>query len=498
MATNPVDSLPAANKVRAALRACPLVIVSDVTACTDTAELAHILLPAAAWGEKDGTVTNSERRISRQRAFLPLPGEARPDWWALTQVARRMGFAAQFPYETPREIFAEHAALSAFENGGSRDFDIGALSELSAPEFDALEPVQWPRPCGSPRDDADRRFFSDGGFFTASRRGRFVPTPVIQPASQVSDAFPMVLNTGRIRDQWHTMTRTAKSARLLTHIAEPFAEIHPDDAARLGIEEASLVAVESAHGRVVLRAVITPRQRRGTVFAPIHWTDQLASAARVGSLIAPHTDPISGQPELKFTPVRLARFAADWYGFAVSAKTPAVAGLDYWAVARAKTGFKVEFAVSEAPEDWAQMARQVLGTAAWPEVEILAYHDGLAGRHRFAAFAGGRMVGAMFLDRAPLSVARSWVAGLTGAQMPDRRERLRVLAGRPASGGVDTGAIVCACLEVGINQILRTITQAGCHTVAAVGAACGAGTNCGSCRPEIGKLIEERATSNAR
>jgi assimilatory nitrate reductase catalytic subunit len=497
MATNPVDSLPVADRVRAALRACPLVIVSDVTARTDTAELAHILLPAAAWGEKDGTVTNSERRISRQRTFLPPPGEARADWWALTQVARRMGFAAQFPYEAPHEIFAEHAALSAFENEGSRDFDIGALASLSAAEFDALEPVQWPKPRGSRNHQVESRFFADGGFFTATRRGHFIPTPVIRTASQVSDAFPMVLNTGRIRDQWHTMTRTAKSARLLTHIAEPFAEIHPDDAARLGIGEAGLVAVESAHGGVVLRALITSRQRRGMVFAPIHWTDQLASAARVGSLVAPHTDPVSGQPELKFTAVRVSPFAAGWYGFAVSTQAPAVAGLDYWVVARAKTGFKVEFALCDASEDWAQMAARLLGTAAQAEVEILAYHDGLAGRHRFAAFAGGRMVGALFLDRAPVGVSRSWLAGLIGQEMPDRRERLRVLAGRPASVGVDAGAIVCACLEVGINQILRTITQAGCHTVAAVGAACGAGTNCGSCRPEIGKLIQERVASGA-
>ena len=495
MATNPVDSLPAADQVRAALRACPLVIVSDVTAHTDTAELAHILLPAAACGEKDGTVTNSERRISRQRAFLPLPGEARADWWALTQLARRMGFAAQFPYEAPHEIFAEHAALSAFENDGRRDFDIGALAGLTAAEFDAFEPVQWPRPRGSRSLDRGSRFFAEGNFFTASHRGRFVPTPVIHAASRVSAAFPLVLNTGRIRDQWHTMTRTAKSARLLTHIAEPFAEIHPDDAARFGIREAGLVTVASTHGRVVLRALITSRQRRGSVFAPIHWTDQLASAARIGALIAPHTDAVSGQPELKFTPVRLAPFAPGWYGFAVSARAPAVAGLDYWAIARAKAGFKVEFALSEAPEDWARMAARLLGTAGQPEVEILGYHDPLAGRHRFAAFASGRMVGALFLDRAPLGVSRSWLAGLIGKDTPDRRDRLRVLAGRPANGGADAGAIVCACLEVGINQILLTITQSGCRTVAAVGAACGAGTNCGSCRPEIGKLIQERAAS---
>ncbi|MEO7223665.1 MAG: molybdopterin-dependent oxidoreductase, partial [Devosia sp.] len=141
MATNPVDSMPEADAVRAAIRACPFVVVSDMNAATDTAVEAHVRLPAAGWGEKDGTVTNSERRISRQRPFLPMPGEARPDWWIITQVAQRMGFGDAFAYEGASEIFAEHVALSAFENEGSRDFD---LSGLIGADYDSLSPVQWP------------------------------------------------------------------------------------------------------------------------------------------------------------------------------------------------------------------------------------------------------------------------------------------------------------------------------------------------------------------
>ena len=132
MATNPVDSMPEADAVRSALQRCPFVVVSDITAETDTAACAHVLLPSLGWGEKDGTVTNSERRISRQRAFLPAPGEARADWWQIAEVGKRLGFAAAFSYRNAAEIFAEHAGLSAFENDGSRDFDIGAYADISA------------------------------------------------------------------------------------------------------------------------------------------------------------------------------------------------------------------------------------------------------------------------------------------------------------------------------------------------------------------------------
>src|SRR5690606_24560928 len=146
MATNPVVSLPDADKVKAALQRCELVVVSDCFQSTDTNALAHVLLPAAGWGEKDGTVTNSERRISRQRAFQPPSGEARPDWRLVCEVARRMGFHSGFNYDTAHEIFSEHAALSALNNDGERAFDIGGLANLTADEYDELEPVQWPVP----------------------------------------------------------------------------------------------------------------------------------------------------------------------------------------------------------------------------------------------------------------------------------------------------------------------------------------------------------------
>ena len=200
MATNPAVSLPRAGAVREALKKLELFVVSENVRSNDTVNAgAHVLLPAAAWGEKEGTVTNSERRISRQRTFLPLPGEAKPDWLIVSEVARRMGFAKAFAYETAADVFREHAALSAFENDGARDFDLGGLATISDADYDALEPVQWPLRAGDM--PGERRFFAAGDFFTPDRKARFVaPEP---PALQerTSPAFPFRLNTGRIRDQ---------------------------------------------------------------------------------------------------------------------------------------------------------------------------------------------------------------------------------------------------------------------------------------------------------
>src|SRR6266568_986282 len=207
MATNPAVSLPRASHVREALKKLDLFVVSENVLANDTVNAgAHILLPASAWGEKEGTVTNSERRISRQRRFLPLPGEAQPDWWMVTQVARRMGHAEEFAYESAADIFREHAALSTFENGGARDFDLGALSRISDDSFDGLVPVLWP--CREGETTGDMRFFASGGFFTSDHKARFVVPEVPALRGAATNEFPFVLNTGRVRDQWHTMTRT--------------------------------------------------------------------------------------------------------------------------------------------------------------------------------------------------------------------------------------------------------------------------------------------------
>jgi assimilatory nitrate reductase catalytic subunit len=488
--TNPVDSLPEADGVRTALAACPFVAVSDVVRHTDTTALAHVLLPAAAWGEKDGTVTNSERRISRQRAFLPLPGEARPDWWQITEVARRMGFAEAFGYRGAAEIFAEYARLTGLANDGARGLDLSGLADVTPAGYDSLDPFQWPR---KGRATAETRFFAQGGFFTPDRRARFVATPWRAPASATSADFPLALNTGRIRDQWHTMTRTAKTPRLMSHIAEPFLEIHPDDAAMCGLGSAMIAETESRHGRALLRVTVTDRQQRGTVFAPMHWTDQLASCSRIDALMVANTDPLSGQPELKFTPVRVRPFEAAWYAFLVTTLRPEVSRFDYAALAPAPGGFRMEFAGAQIEDDWDGAAAQMLLT---PGGELLAYHDSAAGDYRYAALDGGRCIGLLFVARAPVAVSRNWAVDQLGAEC-EANARLRLLAGRPGGQTRDRGAIVCSCFGVGANDIVSAIVDKGCGSVAAIGAQLGAGTNCGSCRAEISRFLHEARIARA-
>ncbi|WP_370651095.1 molybdopterin oxidoreductase family protein [Cypionkella sp.] len=328
--------MPDADAVAAAIKACPFVVVSDITAETDTARLAHVLLPATAWGEKDGTVTNSDRTISRQHSVLPRPGKARPDWWILAQVARRMGHGQAFAWETEAEIFAEYAALSGIAGNLGSDFDISDLALLSRTGYDDLAPFTWPQNLRQ----KGGRFFATGQFHTPDSRARMLPiTPRAPQALTPEHAFR--LNIGRIRDQWHTMTRSGKSPRLSQHLAEPFVEIHPEDAAGLSIQSDDLVELSNGHGHCILRALISQSAAPGQVFAPMHWTAETASAARIDALVPGIVDPVSGQPESKAAAVAARLYPAHWFGFAVSA-APLHPAAEYWARARVPGGLRCQ------------------------------------------------------------------------------------------------------------------------------------------------------------
>ncbi|MFO1183932.1 MAG: molybdopterin-dependent oxidoreductase [Bauldia sp.] len=481
MATNPVVSLPEADRVKDALIRCPLVIVSEVVAENDTLPLADIALPAAAWGEKDGTVTNSERRISRQRSFLAPPGEAKPDWWIVCEVAKRMGFGDAFAYTQPAEIFREHAALTALASRSAAPLDLSAFATLTPEAYADLSPTQWPVRAGEPVGPA--RLFGDGRFATPDGRARFVAVPA---AAARSASSALTLNTGRVRDHWHTMTRTGRSARLSAHTAEPFVEISPDDAAAAGIAPASLVRVTSASGEVLLRARVTHAQRAGSVFAPMHWTDRFAAQARIGGLIPPSVDPISGQPALKQGRVAIAAAPMSWYGFAVIPRRPAAIAAEYWALAPIANGYRLELADSRPLTHPAGLAADLLGEVS-PSSDELSVADPLAGRYRYARFTSGRFDGALFLSPAPVAVDRSWLVSLAGTSTSNAH---RILAGRPAGDQLDEGSVVCSCFGVGAKRIGRAVA-AGARDLGAIGASTQAGTNCGSCRAELNRLLSD-------
>ncbi|MGF9566610.1 molybdopterin-dependent oxidoreductase [Neorhizobium sp. BT27B] len=484
MATNPVVSMPDADFVEAAIRACPFVVVSDVLRHTDTTRHAHVLLPSLGWGEKDGTVTNSERRISRQRGFLPPPGEARADWWQMSEVARRMGFDG-FDYASPAEIFAEHAALSAFENNGRRDFDIGAYGDIDDNAYNRLAPFQWPQPVGAARHAS--RFFADGGFYHPDSKARFIAIEAAATTARTSVRYPLTLNTGRIRDHWHTMTRTGKSARLSSHIAEPFAEFHPRDAMELGLSPADLVELESPSGTVITRVLISERQASGSVFVPMHWNDQFAAKARIDALVPPLTDPVSGQPAAKNVAIAARRFPASVYGFAVSAGKPSVSATDYWAIAKADGGWRTELAFRDRVDDWTDWCRDTFAIST--DIEPLGYTDRQSGEQRLAFFDGNKLLAAIFLAGQPVAVARNWAIGQLRASHSDLRKRFAIIAGRPGADQPDPGATVCSCYSIGVNRIVAAI-RGGCHSVEAVGKETNAGANCGSCRAEIRGIID--------
>jgi assimilatory nitrate reductase catalytic subunit len=478
--TNPAVSLPNADLVRAALQKLELFVVSENVRSNDTVDAGvHVLLPAQAWGEKSGTVTNSERRISRQRGFLASPGEARPDWWILSEVAKRLGFAAAFSYASPADIFREHAALSAFENGGTRDFDIGALAALSDDAYDALAPVQWPLPAGAPPTP---RFFGEGGFYTNDRKARFVAPEVPTLRSETSAARPLRLNTGRIRDQWHTMTRTGLSPRLGSHLPEPYVEIHPDDALKYGVVHDGFARLTTDHGQCILKVVVSERQQRGMLFAPIHWNASNASHGRVGALVAAHTDPFSGQPEAKATPVAIAPYDYVFRGFVLSRKELVLPENLWWARAAISGGYGYLFADNGDLSHWPAWLKAHGGD------DVAEYTDVGGGVYRAASFAGEQLEMCLFVG--PGHDAGDWnvVKELFAADTLSEDQNRLLLSGRAVEGGASAGPIVCACFGVGRNTICDAIAS-GARTPAAIGGRLKAGTNCGSCIPEMKRLI---------
>ena len=490
MATNPLVSLPDADQARRALEKCELVVASDIVAGTDTNAFAHVLLPALGWGEKDGTVTNSERCISRQRGFLAAPGSARPDWDIVCDVARRMGFTG-FDFSSPHQIFDEHARLSAWKNGvdGQRRrlFDIGGLAGMSRVAYDALEPVQWPvRAPG----ESTARLFGAGGFGHPNGRARFVPTAPRLPAHLPDGEYPMVLNTGRVRDQWHTMTRTGRSPRLAEHVPEPFIDLHPQDALLCGVKAGELARVTSHWGAVVARVQHGGGIARGSAFMPIHWSDQTASDARVGAVVNPAVDPVSGEPEFKHTPVRIEPFGVAWYGFILSRNALPLREAANWTRVQGRGFIRYELAgrlpFAQSP-DW---ARALLGVqdedADWIEVE-----DKTGGVYRAAHLVDGRIDACLFVSQRQDLPARAWLAGMFDKGRLEAADRLGLLSGRGREPGADTGPTVCSCFGVGRKTIEIAIRDKGCADAAAVTACTKAGGNCGSCVPEIRAILAE-------
>lgn len=486
MGTNPVVSLPDADKVRTALMGCELVVASDCVRHTDTTACADILLPAQGWGEKDGTVTNSERRISRQSTLLSAAGEAQADWWIITQVAQRMGFSEGFPYTKPAQIFREHARLSGFENAGKRAFDISSLAELDDEEYDAMQPVQWPVNGTSPIGTV--RLFCDGKFYTPNGKAHMVSVAPQLPAVAVDDDFPLVLNTGRIRDQWHTMTRTGKVPRLNAHVFEQFVQVQATDAQNHQLQDGGLARLTSRHGSMLARVQVSEDQRPGSVFVPMHWNDVFAKSARVDALVAPITDPISGQPESKHTPVRVEPYRPVWQGFVLSRTRLDMTDTSYCACTLGAGYWRHEIAGENLPQDWRTWVQAAVNDSG----DWIEYRDAAMGRYRAACLQDGRLEAVFFIAPDQRLPEREWLSSLFSQTQLASADLAGLLSARPPKGAAaDTGRNVCACFSVGEKTILHAIKDQGLSSVEAVGQCLKAGTGCGSCVPEIRRLLEQ-------
>ncbi|HEX8978184.1 MAG TPA: molybdopterin-dependent oxidoreductase [Parasulfuritortus sp.] len=525
--TNPAHSLPDQTAVREALERCEFVVVQECHAGSETVPYADLLLPASTWGEKDGTVTNSERRISRQRGALAPPGEARHDWRIGVDFARRLESllpspsgggeggegnrvalasvapsplplsprerGSLFPYESAESVWNEHR-----ETTRGRDLDITGLSYAA---LDRLGPQQWPMPEGAAAGRA--RLYEDGRFATASGRARFHAADYLPPAESVNPRFPLVLNTGRLRDHWHTLTRTGRVARLWNHVEEPCIGLNPADLERRGIRPGSLVKVSSRRGQQILKCQADADVRPGQVWLPMHWGAAVVTGLGVNALTSPERDPVSRQPELKYAAVQVAPWSAGhglWLlvrgGLELAERLRPFLSRFTWA-SLTLSGRDVPVlalhAVNESPipEEWLAELDRLAGLD--DPLTTLSYRDPRRAISKKARLEAGRMVGVRLTGE---TAAQDWLKELilTGADAGAQRPWLLSPLVSPPQGCGEPRQVVCNCLNVAEAEIDAAIAEGA--DLAGLQARLKCGTECGSCLPELKRrLLDARRRS---
>ncbi|WP_296696041.1 nitrate reductase [Rhodoferax sp.] len=517
--TNPAQSMPDQATVRRALERAEFVVVQEAFATTATCRYADLLLPATTWGEKEGTVTNSERRISRVRAAVPAPGETRHDWKIAVDFAQRlaqaMGTGSQlFPYHTPESIWLEHR-----ESTRGRDLDITGLT------YALLEqsPRQWPLPEGETRGRA--RLYENGIFPTADGKARFVATPYRDVAEPREARYPFSLNTGRLRDQWHGMSRTGTLGRLFGHVSEPTIQMHPQDMARRQLSEGDLVYVTSKRGSILVPVQGSTDLGLSQAFIAMHWGEEFLSGAAstglrlagVNALTTPAYCPDSKQPEFKHAAIKILKAELPWSMLAVAWLPQG----DVLSTRTALQSLMVHFPFAScvpfsnnAPADAAQGERSgVLFRAAGHEApsdeqlqaienllqlagtDILRYADKKRGQRRAVKLghrAGGTMLEGFML--AGDTSAQSWIKTLLQDELPAHTygRALLVPGAKPPVAVVSRGKTVCTCFNVtdmAIETHLRQCSGSAKERLTSLQDTLKCGTNCGSCVPELQRRV---------
>ena len=532
--TNPAQSIPDQALVRRALARAEFVVVQEAFSSTATCDFADLLLPATTWGEKEGTVTNSERRISRVRAAVPAAGQARHDWHIATDFARRLATrlergALLFPYEQPEQVWNEHR-----ESTRGRDLDITGLSyaQLEA------RPQQWPLPEGQATGKV--RLYEDGVFPTADGRARFAATPWKAVAEPVDARYPFSLNTGRLRDQWHGMSRTGTLGRLFGHVPEPVVQMHPQDMARRQLHAGDLVHVTSRRGSLVLPVAASTDLGLSQLFIPMHWGSEfLGGRASAGELIAgvnaltsPVFCPDSKQPELKHAAVKVLKAEMPWQLVAMAWLPAATAQATRQAV---RTLLQDQSFVScvpfgdmgDAGSDGRQPSGLLLRAAAYDtpppalldaleqllgldSTQTLRYADARRGQRRAVRLERPQGEGATGSDAHVQAVllsgdtrAEGWIRALVQDRLPAQsfgRQLLSSQAHAPA-GVAARGKVVCSCFgvtETAIQARLADCSGSDDERLAALQGALKCGTNCGSCLPELKRMVRSQPTRAAQ
>ncbi|MDQ7000453.1 MAG: molybdopterin-dependent oxidoreductase [Mariprofundus sp.] len=490
--TNPIITMPDARRAEAALKKAELVMVSDAYHPTDTTRFAHVLFPAAGWAEKEGTITNSERRITHLQQALPAAGVSRPDWKIAADFALRLGEKLDqdwnhgFNYDNTESVFNEHRGLTA-----GKDIDITGLSYAL---LDEQGPQQWPFPAGSEAGKPSR-LYENGQFETADGKARFLDVTYRPVAEPVDAEYPLSLTTGRIRDQWHTMTKTGAVPSLMQHVPVPQLQIHPADAEARDIGQDDLVRVVSRRGEVYVPVQISRDVREGLVFLPMHWGEMTARGGRANNLTQSAIDPVSKEPEFKHSAVQVARFEPEWRGTMLMAgqKTALgrrmVEGYSYGVVFCMGSDHPVtsiDLACTK-PVKTEQYKRLDQMLEQGESFETLTYSDRKHGINRKAWLNDGRLI------------AVRWVGGdiheaqwlrklmLEGRDVGELRPYL-LAPGGPINKEDTKGKIICACQNVGELE-LKVAIRDGSDTIETLKASTMAGTGCGSCVPEIKRLL---------
>jgi assimilatory nitrate reductase catalytic subunit len=501
--TNPAQSLPDQLKVQQALNTCPFVVLQEAFHTTETARFADLLLPAASWGEKEGSVTNSERRVSRVRKAIPAPGQARPDWAITVDFAQRLqerlrpGSPALLNFATPQALFDEYKQLTR-----GRDLD---LSGLGYELIEQRGPQQWPFPEGAQNGTA--RLYQDGIFATPSGRARFI-SEAYQAPKELRDArYPLTLNTGRLRDQWHGMSRTGTAAQSFGHVSEALLSLHPDELQRHRLQAGDLVRLHSRRASLIVPVVADPGVRPGQAFLPMHWGERFLKGG-VNVLTQPAYDAISKQPELKHSGVRLERVELPWQLFIliegdvqrhlqkIRPLCDAFAYASLGLVGRERPALLIRAASVEAPAaEWLQQIDEALGLES---SSVMAYDDGKHGVGKRIRLDNGRITA---IRLAGETAARHWLQGLWQEGRVDeslRRWLLAPLSTPPgkSSKPAASGKTLCNCKNVSEAAVLSGIERG--MDLDQLKGQLGCGTLCGSCVPEIKRLLTAAAPITVR